>query len=107
MKKIVLSLAIAFCTAAAFAQTTHPGVEKKQGMKDMRKDIKDVRHDKVVRHHELKNGHVVAAHHTTKDIRADKKDIHHDTKTLKAEGVKHPVRRADRQIHRQHVNKTK
>ena len=34
----------------------------------------------------------------SKDIKADKKDIASDAKTLKSEGVKHPVKRAERQI---------
>lgn len=103
MKKITLTLLIAFLTAGVFAQTTTPSSDKKQDMKDMRKDIKDVRHDKAVRNRELKNGHPIAAKNETKDIRADKKDIHSDAKDLKQDGVKHPVKRAKRQIHRQHV----
>lgn len=107
MKKIILSLAIAFCTAGAFAQTTHPKADQKKDMKDMRKDVKDMRTDKAIRHRELKNGHIVAAHHTTRDMRADKRDMHRNTRDLKADGVKHPVKRADRQIHRQHMRRMK
>ncbi|MDE3214119.1 MAG: hypothetical protein KGM98_12865, partial [Bacteroidota bacterium] len=88
MKKILLSLAIALCTAGAFAQTTHPAGDKKHDMKDMRKDVRDVRKDKAIRHREIKNGHMVAAHHTTRDIRSDKRDIHRNTRDLKRDGVK-------------------
>ena len=41
----------------------------------------------------------------TKDIKADKKNIAGDTKDLKNDGVKHPVKRAHRQIHRQNVHR--
>jgi len=71
----------------------------KTGMKDMRKDIRDVRKDKRQRHEALENGNKAKAKKLTKDIKGDKKDINGDRKNLQSEGVKHPIKRADRQIH--------
>jgi hypothetical protein len=97
MKKLVsLSIAV-FFTVAAFSQQT-PNADKKQDMKDLRKDIKDVRSDKRDRKQDIRTGHYGDARRDTKDIRADKRDIRSDRRDLKEDGVKHPVRRADRQI---------
>ncbi|MDP4285798.1 MAG: hypothetical protein Q8891_15380 [Bacteroidota bacterium] len=107
MKKVILTLLVAMLTAGAFAQTTTPApaTDKKKDMKDLRKDVRDTRHDKRQRTHDLKEGDKAAARAETKDIRSDKKDIAANTKDLKKDGVKHPIKRAHRQIHRQNVHR--
>ena len=99
MKKLTVMMLATLLTAGAFAQTTPS--DKKQDMKDLRKDVRDERQDKRERAKDIKEGDKAAAKAETKDIRADKKDIKSDAKDLKKDGVKHPVRRAKRQIHRQ------
>jgi hypothetical protein len=100
-----LTLLVALLTAGAFAQTTTPATDKQKDMKDLRKDVRDKRHDNRVRTHELKQGHKAAALAQTKDIKADKKNIAGDAKDLKKDGVKHPIKRAHKQIHRQNVHR--
>ncbi len=106
MKKLTIAVAAVLLSIGAFAQTTTPQTttsaqtDKKQDMKDMRKDVKDVRHDKRLRHYEVKHGDKAAAKKETKDIRSDKKEFKGDAKDLRKDGVKHPIKRADRQIHR-------
>src|SRR5215831_17801479 len=101
MKKLVFLAIAAMLSIGAFAQTpTTSSSDKKQDMKDLRKDIKDVRKDKKERKEDLKEGDKAGAKEETKDIRADKKDIKADAKDLKKDGVKHPIRRAKRQIHK-------
>ncbi|GHU74929.1 hypothetical protein FACS189461_0160 [Spirochaetia bacterium] len=110
MKKTVFLLTSGlFFTIAAMAQTgattstptQNPAV--KSGMKDMRHDVRDIRKDKRQRAEALENGNKAKANALGKDIRSDKKDMNQDRKQLQAEGVKHPVKRADRQIHRQNM----
>jgi Ni/Co efflux regulator RcnB len=103
MKKVILALMVAMFAAGAFAQTTTPKTDKKQDMKDLRKGDKEVRRDKRQRNYELKHGEKVAALAQTKDIKADKKNMAGDVKDLKKDGVKHPMKRANAQIHRQHA----
>ena len=103
MKKVILTLLVAMFAVGAFAQTTTPKTDKKQDMKDLRKDDKEVRRDKRLRNYELKHGDKAEAKAETKDIKADKKDMAGDVKDLKKDGVKHPMKRANAQIHRQHV----
>ncbi|HEY8657760.1 MAG TPA: hypothetical protein VIL78_01920 [Hanamia sp.] len=103
MKKVILTLLVAMFAAGAFAQTTTPKTDKKQDMKDLRKDDKEVRRDKRQRNFELKHGEKAAALVQTKDIKADKKNIAGDVKDLKKDGVKHPMKHANAQIHRQHA----
>lgn len=108
MKKGILTLFVGLLTAGAFAQTTTPAVansDKHQDMKDLKKDVRDVRHDKKLKAYEVKHHDKVEAKAETKDIKGDKKDIHGDVKDLKKDGVKHPLKRADRQIHRQNVRR--
>ncbi|GAC1396307.1 MAG: hypothetical protein NVSMB63_16750 [Sediminibacterium sp.] len=101
MKKIIFASAAALIfSMSAMAQTT-PSADKKQDMKDMRKDIRDIRKDKAERRRELKEGDKQGAKKLTEDIKADKKDMHHDAKDLRKDGVKHPIHRAEKQIHRQ------
>lgn len=106
MKKVTLTLLIAmFFAIGAFAQTTTPKTtDKKQDMKDLRKDDREVRHDKRLRNYELKHGDKAEAKAETKDIQADKKDMAGDVKDLKKDGVKHPLKRANKQIHRQNMH---
>lgn len=105
MKKQILTAAAVLFAVAAFAQAPRQTSaaaprDKRNDMKDMRHDIRDKRHDQRLRHYELKHHDYAEAKKETKDIRADNKDIHGDTKDLKRDGVKHPVKRADRQINR-------
>lgn len=107
MKKVILTLFVGLLTAGAFAQTTTPTVatsDKQQDMKDLKKDVRDVRHDKKLKAYEVKHHDKAEATAETKDIKADKKDIHGDVKDLKQDGAKHPLKRADRQIHRQNMH---
>jgi Ni/Co efflux regulator RcnB len=107
MKKVILTLCVGLFTAAAFAQTTTPATaaaDKKQDMKDLRKDVRDERHDKQLKTYEVKHGDKAEAKAETKNIKADKKDINGDVKDLRGDGVKHPLKHADRQIHRQNMH---
>lgn len=101
MKKLLFIAIALFFTGAVFSQTTNPNTDKKTDMKDMRKDVRDVRKDKRQRTTELKHGNLKAARKTTKDIRSNKRDMSKDRKDLRKDGVKHPIRRADKQIHKQ------
>ena len=102
MKKLTLMVLTAMFTLGAFAQTTTTTqTDKKQDMKDLRKDTRDIRHDKSLRTYEMKHGDKAEAKAETKNIKADKTDRKGDVKDLKADGVKHPMKRADRQIARQ------
>jgi Ni/Co efflux regulator RcnB len=104
MKKVIFTLLVAMLTAGAFAQTATPATtDKQKDMKDLRKDVRDTRHDKRLKAYELKHGDKTEAKAETKDIKADKKDTKAEVKDLKEDGVKHPLKRADRQIHRQNV----
>jgi hypothetical protein len=111
MKKTVFLLASGlFFTVAAMAQTgattsttTTQNPAVKSGMKDLRHDIRDERKDKRQRAEALENGNKARAKKLTKDIHSDQKDINQDKKQLQSEGVKHPIKRADRQIHRQNM----
>lgn len=101
MKKTIIIAASMLLTMGAFAQTTTPAKsEKRQDMRDLRKDIKDVHQDKKERRADIKEGDKSEVKADTRDIRADKKDIHSDRKELKQEGVKHPIKKAHRQIRR-------
>jgi len=104
MKKVFFLAVATFFSTAMFAQTTTPATnpEVKTDMKDLRKDIRNERQDKRQRRADLKAGNKVAAKDMTQAIKTEKNDIKGDTKTLKAEGVKHPMRRADHQIKRMH-----
>ena len=94
MKKLFFLIICAGLTFTVSAQDS----ARKAGMKDLRKDLRDVKKDKKERAADLKAGDKDAAKQETKDIKADKKEIAADAKTLKAKGVKHPVRRAEKQI---------
>ena len=102
MKKITFIIAGSLLTIITFAQQP-VATERKEGMKDLRKDIRTERQEKRERNADLRQGKFGAAHHETKEIRADKRDINKDAKELKEDGVKHPIKRADRQIHRQNM----
>jgi hypothetical protein len=107
MKKVILTLFAGLLTAGTFAQTTTPttaSADKHKDMKDLRKDVRDERHDKKLKTYELKHHDKVEAKAEAKDIKGDKKDINGDVKDLKHDGVKHPLKRANKQIHRQHIH---
>ena len=101
MKKLSLSIATMMFAMMLFAQDAQNPQTAKQ-MTDLRKDIKDVRKDKVKRNMALRQGNKEEVKELNKGIKQDKQDIKDDAKNLKAEGVKHPIKRAERQIHRQH-----
>ncbi|MFS8082219.1 MAG: hypothetical protein ACMG51_02105 [Ginsengibacter sp.] len=110
MKKVILTLFVGMLTAASFAQTKAPTTssaktDKQKDMQDLRKDVRDERHDKKLRAYELKHHDKAEAAAETKDIKGDKKDISGDVKDLKKDGVKHPLKRADNQIHRQNTHR--
>ncbi len=106
MKRILFaSVAALLFSVSAMAQTgttTPPATDRKADMKDMRKDLTDIRKDRAERRKEIKEGDKDKARELTKDIKADKKDIKNDAKDLRGDGVKHPVKRAERQIHEAH-----
>ncbi len=101
MRKVTLTVLAAMFVVGAFAQTTTPQTDKKQDMKELRKNTRDIRHDKRLRNYELKHGDKAEARAETKNIQADKKERKGDIKDLKNDGVKHPMARANRQIDRQ------
>ncbi|HEU5365400.1 MAG TPA: hypothetical protein VFU62_07705 [Hanamia sp.] len=104
MKKAILTLFVGLLTAGAFAQTTATAsTDQHKDMKDLKKDVREVRHDKKLKAYEVKHGDKAEAKAENKDIKGDKKDIKGDVKNLKQDGVKHPLKRADRQIHRQNI----
>lgn len=107
MKKMILaSVTVLLFSLSAMSQTTNPPVaETKEGMKELRKDIRDVRKDKAERRKEIKEGDKSAVKDLTNDIKTGKKEIRHDAKDLRKDGVKHPVRRAGKQLHRAHARK--
>jgi hypothetical protein len=94
MKKLFFLLLCAGLTFTVSAQDS----ARKAGMKDLRKDLRDLNKDKKERAADLKAGDKDAAVQETKDIKKDKKDIAADAKTLKSEGVKHPIKTAAKQI---------
>ncbi|MEN9684441.1 MAG: hypothetical protein RLZZ28_227 [Bacteroidota bacterium] len=75
--------------------------EKNAEMKDLKKDIRDVHRDKAARKHELREGDKAEARKLNRDIREDKKDIKEDRRDLREEGVKHPEKRARKQLREQ------
>ncbi len=107
MKKMILctttALFMTVCLNAQTVSTANPvSPETKAGMKDLRKDLRDVKKD---RHHlngEIKEGDKAGARAIGRDIRKDKKDIHEDAAALKGQGVKHPIKRAERQLRKRH-----
>lgn len=103
MKKIlfasVAALLFSLSSMAQTGTTTTPASDKKADMKDLRKDLRDLKKDKAERRKEIKEGDKDEAKDLTRDIKADRKDIRNDAKDLKSDGVKHPVKRAESQIH--------
>ena len=94
IKKVIFLFLAAGLTYGAIAQDS----TRRAGMKDMRKDLRDLKKDKVERAADLKAGDKAAAKAESKDIKADKKDIQTDKKQLQSEGLKHPIHKAERQI---------
>ena len=105
MKKVLFIAVATMFSTVMFAQTTATTAtvanpQTKADMKDLRTDIKDKRQDKEQRAADLKSGNTVAAKDMTKAVKTENRDIKTDKSEAKADGVKHPIRRADRQIHR-------
>lgn len=105
MKTISLAALAALFSIGAWAQTPRRTADKRHDMKDLRKDTREVRHDKSLRNYELKHHDYAEARHQTRDIRKDLRSRRSDVKDLKRDGVKHPQIRADRQIHRQNFRR--
>ena len=101
MKKVMFIIAGAMLTLSTMAQTTTPAVptKKQADSKDIRKDIREKRADERELRADVKAKDKKAAKAEAKEIKADNKDIRQDAKNLKAEGVKHPIKRAENQIH--------
>ncbi|MEO8720068.1 MAG: hypothetical protein ABI297_07425 [Ginsengibacter sp.] len=107
MKKVILTLFVGIFTAGAFAQTTtstNANADNHKEMKDLKKDVRDVRHDRKVRAYELKHHDKAEAKAEAKEIKGDKKEIAGNVRNLKNDGMKHPLMRADKQIHRQNMH---
>ena len=102
MKKLILLGFLALSSACLFAQATP--ADKKQDMKEIRTDVKDLKQDELARRADIKAGDKAAAQAITPEIKADKKDLRTDVKSAKQDGIKHPLRRARHQI-RKHVRK--
>ena len=107
MKKIIICSAAALVmTVSIKAQTTNTinqtSTEVNEGMKDLRGELRDVKKDKHKLRNKLKKGDYTGAKEIGKDIRSDKREIHQGVLAQKDDGVKHPVRHADRQMHRAH-----
>ncbi len=98
MKKSFLLGLFALGSTVMFAQTTPS--QKAQDMKEVRTDVRDLKKDEIARRADIKAGDKTAAQDVTPQIKADKKELAVDAKQAKADGVKHPVKRAKRQIHR-------
>ena len=103
MKKVIFIVAGAMLTLTTMAQITTTPTKKQIDSKDIRKDIREKRSDKRQLKADIKDGDKAAAKGEVREIKADNKEIRQDAKTLKSEGVKHPFRRADKQIHK--INK--
>ncbi|MHB1921416.1 MAG: hypothetical protein ACYCOO_04195 [Chitinophagaceae bacterium] len=100
LKKLALTALATIFAVAAFAQTPeHQDVKKDS--KDMRNDIREVRKDRRERNYDLKHGKVKAAQKEQMEIKRENKDIHSDMTDMKHDGVKHPIKRAQGQIHHQ------
>ena len=100
MKTLIICSATALLISfGAVAQTTTPvNPAAKEGMKDLRKEKIDLAKDHRALKKEIKEGDKASAKEIGKDIRSDKREIHQDVTDLKAEGIKHPNRRANHQL---------
>ena len=106
MKKIALLAFATTLSTVMFAQTTTPTpapTTKQEDMKNLRTDIRDKRQDERQKAADIKSGNTVAAAAEKQNIKTEKQDIKTDAANAKADGVKHPIRKADRQIHRHNV----
>lgn len=109
MKKLFLIAIAGLLTAGAFAQSTTPVIaktDKQKDMKDLRKDVRDERHDKKLERYDVKHHELAKAEKEKMEIKSDNKDMRGDVKDLRKDGVKHPIKRAHKHIHRHHI-KTK
>lgn len=102
MKKLFLLGLLAMGSTCLFAQSATD--TRKQDMKEIRSDVRDLKNDEQARRADLKAGDKDAAKAVTPEIKADKKDLGTDVKQAKQDGIKHPLHRAKRQI-RKHVRK--
>ncbi len=95
----VLSLKASAQTPAGAGTTAPPvAVTKHQEVKHVAHDIRNERREKAIRRHDIKNDNAKGAVRSTRQIRRDKRNERRNVKALKADGVKHPVRRAEHRI---------
>ena len=96
MKKLFFFLVAATVGISVSAQTAP--TQKATDMKDLRKDLKEIRKDKKGLKQDIATGNGRGADIKKAEIKADRQEIKSDVKTLKQEGVKHPIKRAVHQI---------
>lgn len=116
MKNLSLLAVTLFISAAASAQTTvtsttnvdasttttatTPNPAIKPEMKVLRTDMRAYRSDKAIAAADVKAGNLTGAQTEIAAAATEKADIKTDVTTLKADGVEHPLKRADKQIDR-------
>ena len=107
MKKSIFVFAMALCislsTNAQNAQISSH--EKKDDLKELRKNLRDLEKDKFLVRKEFKEGDISEVKDLRKDINADRKEIKRDVRDLKAEGVKHPIKKVERQVHHSYMKR--
>jgi hypothetical protein len=102
MKTLFFVLLLLGIGGAAVAQTDQT---KKKEMKDLRSDVRD---HKVATHrvnHDLAHARVGKAMKDHAAVHDIKKDERSDAKQLRAQGVKHPITKARRQVKVQDDNR--
>lgn len=97
MKKMIMAVAALLISTAVFAQKPQP-VNKVKDMRVERHDIRKLHHDKTARNYAFKNHHKMAAHHFAKHVRADRKHLRKNSKALRHAGLRHPAKKAGRQV---------
>jgi hypothetical protein len=103
MKKLFFLLVGVAISAAAMSQT--PQTEKKEDMKNLRGDVRD---HKVATHKvnkDLTHARVGKAVHDHKAVHQINKDENANARSLKEQGVSHPVVKAKRQVKVQDDNR--
>src|SRR5471030_603954 len=100
MKKLSLMVTGILFSVAALAQTTTTPTTpaEKAQMKDLRQDVRAYDNQKADAKAAINKGDLATAKTDLANAKADKADIKADASTLKSEGVKHPVKVADKQV---------
>ena len=102
MKNLIMVAALFLATSIGINAQTAP---VKQGMKDLRQDVKAKRQDKRQLKAAVATGNKAAVRAEKIELKGDRRNIAVDRKNLKAHGVKHPVKKAKRQIRRHKLAK--